>query len=206
MSDDLPRKKDGSIDRRYLPREFGKPAPAVTQAPPVSSRDDLGQKILPGVVMEKPRYSEPPLNYIEPNGGLSTDPRFENVAADSNMLTAPVIKPVDPGTPGARVIHFMEDGFTALGKIWYRGEEFHFVEGSENHLETVNKHGISWTDMTEDEQYEKYGKRYFREGPWRGKGFEAVEFEDGEYDPEELKKLEKRRQRAASAPMRPVGA
>lgn len=243
MSDTPRLKKDGSIDRRYLPREFGKPAPksvapsveavasvsddygqvvipgtlvenlttnyAATpttytyNVEPQTGRDTLGQQVVPGTVQHKPQYTEPPLTYIEPNGGLSTDPRFENVAADTNMLAAPVIPVVPPGTPNTRIIHFMEDGFTALGKIWYRGEEFVVVEGSPTWAETTNKYGVSWVDMSEDEQYEKYGRRYFRDGPWRGKGYEAAEFE-GEYDPEELKKLEKRRQRAASAPMKPV--
>ena len=28
------------------------------------------------------------------------------------------------------VLHFIEDGFTASGRVWYRGQELEFVTGS----------------------------------------------------------------------------
>lgn len=74
--------------------------------------------------------------------------------------------------PGTQVvlIHFLEDGFTALGDIWRRGQELEFVIPSEAHDATKNRFGLSWVDLAYDEmaQSRKYGKVLFRLGPWPG--------------------------------------
>ncbi len=89
----------------------------------------------------------------------------------------------DPSQPGAVTVHFVEDGFTLLGKVWYRGEEL-----------TINPNTPQWDaallnggprlviQQDEFEQEEKYHARYFRPGPWRGKGFdlESEELTDAE--------------------------
>lgn len=74
--------------------------------------------------------------------------------------------------PGTQVvlIHFLEDGFTALGNVWRRGQELEFVVPSEAHDATKNRFGVSWLDLAYDEmsQSRKYGKVLFRLGPWPG--------------------------------------
>lgn len=85
-----------------------------------------------------------------------------------------------PGDEGNIVIHFLEDGFTALGKVWYRGQELEFEPGSQAYKDTFDRRGRSWLDLRGDEfaQVERWGRIIFRNGPWPGKGYaDAKEFE-----------------------------
>jgi hypothetical protein len=67
----------------------------------------------------------------------------------------------------SRVAHVLEDGFTTLGRVWYRGEEISVEVGSEDWELTADPGtGRSWFDMGEDEQEERYGRVMFRPGPW----------------------------------------
>jgi len=66
-------------------------------------------------------------------------------------------------------IHFIEDGFTALGRIWLRGMELTLRRDSPGWQMTVDRQGRSWMDLTEDLQRQRYGKVHFRTGPWQGK-------------------------------------
>jgi hypothetical protein len=71
------------------------------------------------------------------------------------------------------LIHFVGDGFTALGQIWYRGQELEFTPGSGAYQDTCDRSGRSWLELREDEstQIEKYGEVMFRPGPWPGKSY-----------------------------------
>lgn len=70
------------------------------------------------------------------------------------------------------IIHFVEDGLTALGKTWYRGEEMRIVPGSEEWNLLLDKNGNTWLFLDEDQQIARWGHRYFRDGPWRGQSFD----------------------------------
>lgn len=85
---------------------------------------------------------------------------------------------VNPGSEENILIHFLEDGFTALGQVWYRGEEIEFEPGSQAYKDTCDRNGKSWLDMRNDEmrQADRYGKIMFRSGPWPGKGYTAGRF------------------------------
>ncbi len=115
------------------------------------------------------------------------------------------------------VIHFLEDGATALGKMFYRGDELEFVVGSQAHKDTFDRNGKSWLDLRFDEfaQAEKFnGKIMFRNGPWPGKTYADGSFEGmrSDKDPnvklrpptaEELEAAERARKRR-SAPRLPA--
>lgn len=62
------------------------------------------------------------------------------------------------------VIHFMEDGFTAFGNVWYRGQEVAVTDDVYERETDLN--GNSWLDMTENDQIERFGKVMWRWGPW----------------------------------------
>lgn len=98
----------------------------------------------------------------------------------------------DPTQPGAVTVHFVEDGFTLLGKVWYRGEELTINEGTEQWEAALYKGGPRIVlQLDEFEQEEIYGRRYFREGTWRGKGFDLT---DKDLTEEERRALEKAEQ------------
>jgi hypothetical protein len=118
-----------------------------------------------------------------------------------------------PGSADNILIHFVEDGFCALGQIWYRGQEIEFEIGSQAYKDTFDRLGNSWLDLRDDDfaQLDKWGHVMFRPGPWRGAAlsrakvsFEVVKDEAGRPvrspDEEELARAEQaeaRRKRAA---------
>lgn len=104
------------------------------------------------------------------------------------------------------VIHVVEDGFTALGKVWYRGEEIRVAEGSDEWRQITDTKGKTFYDLADDEaeQIARYGKVLFRSGPWPHERLTAEDIERMEMeanrasDPEEANRLRKRAQRLAA--------
>lgn len=93
----------------------------------------------------------------------------------------------NPGDENNIIIHFLEDGFSALGRVFYRGDELEFEVGSRAYQDTFDKRGKSWLQLRTDEfaQVDRWGKIMFRNGPWPGKTyrdgtFEALRLEKGE--------------------------
>jgi hypothetical protein len=87
---------------------------------------------------------------------------------------------VKPGSGSDNIlIHFLEDGLTALGVVWMRGQELEFTPGSQPYEDTKDRHGVSWLSLVDDDfaQVEKYGKVMFRRGPWPGKSYGDAKFE-----------------------------
>lgn len=109
------------------------------------------------------------------------------------------------------LIHFIEDGFTALETMWFRGQELEVVEGSAEWKQTLmptpecreslvanpntQKHADpcnceSWMNMSDAQQYRKYKSIKFRQGPWPGEQWE-----------DEVRAKEENRRRKVPAPI-----
>jgi hypothetical protein len=78
-----------------------------------------------------------------------------------------------PGDAGNILIHFVDDGFTALGHVWRRGQELEFEVGSRAYQDTFDRTGWSWLALRDDEnaQISRYGRPMFRSGPWQGQSY-----------------------------------
>lgn len=61
------------------------------------------------------------------------------------------------------ILHFVADGFTAFGNVWVRGQEIEIWPGHPRWEEAQ-----LWINMDTAEQYRRWGKEYFRLGPWPG--------------------------------------
>lgn len=72
------------------------------------------------------------------------------------------------------LFHVAEDGFTAAGQVWVRGQELEYVVGSPEYQDTLDKDGNSWLDLVGDDaaQMQRWGKVMLRPGPWPGATFE----------------------------------
>jgi hypothetical protein len=70
------------------------------------------------------------------------------------------------------LIHIREDGFTANGRVWYRGQELEFVVGDPAWEDTKDIKGNSWVLLTESEQLRRYKRIMFGLGPWPGSEWE----------------------------------
>lgn len=64
------------------------------------------------------------------------------------------------------LIHILQDGFTINGLVTYRGQEFEFPVGGQAYQQTLNRHGKSWLDLTEEEQEDRWTEARFGHGKW----------------------------------------
>lgn len=122
----------------------------------------------------------------------------KQVLAEIASGETPVPEPEeDPTAP--RIVHILVDGFTALGKVWYRGQEITVVPDSDEWKSTVDTEGNTWLNLTAQEQNLRYGKQVFARGHWPYGGFDLDDpmLTDEERDILSRADL-KRRQRAAT--------
>lgn len=97
---------------------------------------------------------------------LYPEPKMDDIYPDS-VKAEPVFG--DDDVEGKIVIHFVEDGLTLDGQVRYRGEEYVLTPKHKDY-ESI----AAIITMDEYAQESKWGKRFFREGPWRGKQFAEI--------------------------------
>lgn len=169
----MPRGVPANGQRR--PRQ--RPAEAVVAGEPslaAGAEHDTEQQPTPADVEAAPVDAAPAEPELTPQ-----QLRIQELETQLAMLAGkkdvePEVEPLAlPGAEGNIVIHFLEDGFTALGNVWYRGQELEFEPGSQAYKDTFNRRGQSWLDLRNDEfaQVERWGRIVFRNGPWPGKGY-----------------------------------
>jgi hypothetical protein len=62
------------------------------------------------------------------------------------------------------LIHFVDDGFTFAGLVWYRGQEVEIGPDHPRWQEVLN-----WIMLDKYQQIERWGKQFFDHGPWPGR-------------------------------------
>ena len=67
---------------------------------------------------------------------------------------------------GELVFHVLHDGLTALGTVWYRGQEIGIKSGSAYDQLSTDLTGQRWYEMTNEEQMNRFGQLMFGVGPW----------------------------------------
>lgn len=111
----------------------------------------------------------------------------------------PVGPRVSPDATDVVTVNFTEDGFTAFGNVWYRGQTVSVEKGTPDWELTLDGEGNSWMDLDEDAQIERYGRRMFRPGKWSGKSYDLDEDHLTDEDREVLAKV-------STEPVTPDGA
>ena len=69
-----------------------------------------------------------------------------------------------PAEGEAVLIHFVADGLTAFGQVWYRGQELQIGPSHPRWREAVG-----WITLTRFQQVERWGEQKFDFGPWPGR-------------------------------------
>jgi hypothetical protein len=64
----------------------------------------------------------------------------------------------------AVLIHFVEDGLTAFGQVWYRGQELEIGPDHPRWPEAVG-----WITLNRYQQVDRWGRQFFDFGPWPGR-------------------------------------
>jgi hypothetical protein len=119
----------------------------------------------------------------------------------AEMEAAP-LQYAEPAKGETLLIHFLEDGMTFSGQVWYRGQEVEFEVGGKAWEQQKDRNGKSWLDMVDDidAQFARYGKQMFARGPWRGKpwgDFSHISNPEERAEAEAAALAEARRNRAA---------
>jgi hypothetical protein len=78
------------------------------------------------------------------------------------------------------LLHFVRDGVTAFGTVWYAGQEIEVERGSEYFRQTLDRNGNSWLDRSEEDRLEK-GPLSWKLGPSEIKN-ELIEYPEN-FDP-----------------------
>jgi hypothetical protein len=86
----------------------------------------------------------------------------EAVAAAARFETAP--QQFVPTEGEAVLIHFVADGLTAFGQVWYRGQELEIGPGHPRWGEA-----LGWITLSKFQQIERWGAQKFDFGPWPGR-------------------------------------
>ena len=90
---------------------------------------------------------------------------------EGNVLSPDEVAPEMPGADSV-LIHFVEDGLSVLEQMWYKGQELEVPIGSRWWEATLDRDGESWMLLDEETQIQRWGKVFFRPGPWPGADFE----------------------------------
>lgn len=62
------------------------------------------------------------------------------------------------------LIHFVRDGVTAFGTVWYAGQEVEIARDSDAFKQTIDRSGDSWLDKSEEERLNR-GPLTWKSGP-----------------------------------------
>jgi hypothetical protein len=106
-----------------------------------------------------------------------------STAANLAAAQAEQSAPQEPGEYVNRVIHILQDGFTAFGIVWYKGQEIEI--NKEAYEQTKDREGRSWLEDTVLDQMRRFKMQYWADGEWP--------FDD--YQDQEAAEAERRRNR-----------
>jgi hypothetical protein len=116
---------------------------------------------------ELPRAGEP--MRPKPSGTLTPAEKAERerqhaeaVAAAAQFENAP--QQYVPAEGEVILIHFVADGLTAFGQVWYRGQELQIGPDHPRWREA-----LGWITLSRYEQVERWGMQKFDFGPWPGR-------------------------------------
>ena len=117
------------------------------------------------------------------------------------------LEPLVDDRPHVHHVHFLEDGVTALDKVFVRGEEVEIKDGSAQWEMMHNKDGTCLFALTREEQIRKYGKQLWAEGPWPFDPYDLqARLDNGEtLTAEEQAVLQKENEKRERARQQPVG-
>lgn len=107
----------------------------------------------------------------KPAGQLSAEEKAERDRQHAEALAAAAQfeaqQPQYQRSQGESIlIHFVEDGFTFAGQVWYRGQEIEIGPDHPRWQEVLN-----WITLDKYAQIDRYGKQFFDHGPWPGRSY-----------------------------------
>lgn len=152
---------------KALREQVAQPSTQITNyaAPSEQRRADVMDNPLPAPVQHRDPYNEPvgPQNRDLPSGPAAPISEQDGV-----------------------LIHFVEDGFTVGGRVYYRGEQY------------VAPRNADWAGLSGTDQVMRFGKVMFRPGPWDGAGYDLSDPRLTSTDRQRLLEVMRRQQELAA--------
>lgn len=136
---------------RFCP-ECGLPMGEVRLAPRVDL-NAVREAVLPAHALDAEAKARRDQQHIE---ALAMNARIEQEIEDFAAQQDPSRQQVH--------IHFVTDGFTWAGQVWYAGQE---IKIGPEHPRWPS--ALGWIRLTKSEQYQRYGKVFFDLGPFPGR-------------------------------------
>lgn len=112
-----------------------------------------------------------PVEFVDAPPSVSTRPAE---GGDSTSVTESAPE------PQTILIHVLHDGFTAHGKVWFRGQEIEYSTTDQAYLDTLDRFGESWLNSDASEQMQRWGRVLFGVGPWPGRVYEEAKAREEE--------------------------
>lgn len=100
-----------------------------------------------------------PENQLTPEERTQRELQHRQALAANAALEAQPLPDFQP-SPAGVTIHFVDDGFTAFGNVWLRGQQLSIAP---DHPQW--EYARSWITLTAEQQMARYGKHYFSPGP-----------------------------------------
>jgi len=113
-----------------------------------------------------PPLAAPGQDRPKPAAELTAEERAERERQHAAAISAAAAferapEQIVPTQGEAVLIHFTEDGLTAFGRVWYRGQELAIGPDHPRWPEAVG-----WIMMDKAAQFGRWGRQYFEHGPW----------------------------------------
>lgn len=171
--------------------EVEDPAPAPVAAAPVETEDQKRiRELKEALAAPMPKFEDDEPDVPAPPKELTEEQKLikelEDQLAKRNatILESAPQQYVQAKSGDTILIHFLEDGFTALGTTWYRGQELEFEVGGQAYEQTKDRFGKTWLDLAGDvqAQYDRWGKQYMGIGKFIPRPNEKFEDEVAKAD------------------------
>lgn len=159
-----------AASEQLVPSTAPPPPPRKTDDCPLGHPNERGSRFCSACGMsmnaQVPAQADPQAARPKPAGQLSEEEKAERdrqhaaaVAAAAAFEQAP--EQIVPSQGEAVLIHFLEDGLTFAGRVWYRGQELAIGPDHPRWPEVTG-----WIMLDKAQQFERWGKQYFDHGPW----------------------------------------
>lgn len=122
----------------------------------LSPRTDLNavrEALLPTSALDPEAKARRDQQHIE---ALAANARIEQEIQDFSAQQDPSSRQVH--------VHFVADGFTWAGQVWYTGQE---IKIGPEHARWQS--ALTWITLTKAEQFQRYGRVFFDTGPFPGR-------------------------------------
>lgn len=156
----------------------------ITPVVAPSKRSSSAKKAAPAKPKPAPKQPEIDLEAIKAQIRAEIEKEIEERSRKEVVEVAPDVIEAPPIHAHAAedevVIHFVDDGLTFGGEVYYRGQEL-----------SLNPVDNPWVNMPRTRQIQKWGKQLFAKGAWPYGGFDLSDPEMSDEDKARLLALSK---------------